>query len=119
VVTAADVEVLRQLGLINQGLNLEPVIGSMLFAGVLVSILAGYLWFLRPRLAKSAEMAIITSVIIAVGILAGDTLASVSAVSYFVVPTTVMLVTALVDNGLGLVLAGVMSLAIAVCLAPT
>lgn len=114
VVTAADMDVLRQLGLLDNGFDPGPVIGSLLFSAALVVVLAGYLWVLRKKLAQSPEVAILTSLIVVVGLLAADTLSGVQAVSYLVVPTSVMLVTALIDTGLGLVMAGMMSLAITV-----
>ncbi len=111
---AADIEVLRQLGLLDRGFNAGPVVGSMIVAAAFVGIMASYLWVLRRRLAESPELAIIASLVTVVGLLAADTLAGIPAVSYLVVPTAVMLITALIDNGLGLVMAGLLALAIAV-----
>lgn len=112
VVTPADITVLRQLGLLDQGINLEPVVGSMVFAAAVVGLLAGYLWFLRRKLVESVAVSIITGVVTILGLLAADTLSSIPGLSYLVVPTAAIMVTALVDSGLGLVISGVLSVAI-------
>ncbi|MHB1952742.1 MAG: HD family phosphohydrolase [Sulfobacillus sp.] len=113
VVTATDVNVLRELGLLDQGFNPGPIIGSALFSAVIVALVAGYLWFLRRRQAESQSVALITGVILVVAVLAADTMAGFSALNYLIVPTAAIMVSTLVDTGLGLVVTGLLSLSIA------
>ncbi len=114
VVTPADVEVLRQLGLLNQGLDLGPVLGSIIFATALVALIGGYFWFLKRKLLDSWRVVAMTGLITVVGLAAADTLSAVPGLSYLVVPTAAIMITALVDSGLGLVIAGILALAVAV-----
>ncbi len=113
-VTPADMEVLRQLGLVNQGWDIGPVLGSMVFVTAMVAIIAGYFWFLRRRLIDSWRVSAMTGLILVVAVAAADALSGVPGLSYLVVPTTAIMVTALIDSGLGLVVAGIVALSTAV-----
>lgn len=114
VVTPADIEVLRQLGLLNQGFDVGPIIGSMIFATAIVALVGGYLWYLRRKFLESWRVIAMIGLIMVVAFAAADTLSAVPGLSYLMVPTAAIMVTALVDSGLGLVMAGVLALAIAV-----
>lgn len=114
VVTPADIEVLSQLGLLNRGLDLGPILGSMIFVTAVVALVGGYFWYLRRKLLGSWRVAAVTGLIMVVGVAAADMLNDVPGLSYLVVPTVAIMVTALVDSGLGLVIAGVMALAVSV-----
>lgn len=113
-VTPGDMEVLRQLGLLDQGLDLGPVLGSMIFATAIVAVVGGYFGFMRRQLLESWRLSAMTALILVVSLGACAALGSVTALSYLVVPTAAIMVTALVDSGLGLVLAGVLAMAVAV-----
>lgn len=113
-VTPADMEVLRQLGLVNQGWDIGPVFGSMVFVTAMVAIIAGYFWFLRRRLIDSWRVTAMTGLILVVAVAAADALSGVPGLSYLVVPTAAIMVTALIDSGLGLVVAGTVALSTAV-----
>lgn len=114
VVTAADISVLRQLGLLNQGWDIGPIVGSMIFVSAIVALVAGYFWFLRRKLLDNWRVAGMTGLIMVVAIAAADALSGVPGLSYLVVPTAAIMVTALVDAGLGLVMSGILALAIVV-----
>lgn len=113
-VTPADMEVLSQLGLLNQGWDIGPVLGSMIFVTALVALVAGYFWFIRRKLMDSWRVTAMTGLIMVVAVGAADALSGVPGLSYLIVPTAAIMVTALVDAGLGLLMAGVLALAIAV-----
>lgn len=113
VVTVSDINVLRELGLLDQGFDPGPILGSALFSGVMVALMAAYLWVLRRKQAESQSVALITGVIVIVAVLAADTLSSLSVLDYLIVPTAAIMISALVDTGLGLVVAGLLSLAVA------
>lgn len=110
-VTPADIEVLRQLGLLNRGWDLGPILGAMIFVTAVVALVAGYFWYLRRKLLESWRVAAMTGLIMVVGVAAMDALSGVPGLSYLVVPTTAIMVTALVDAGLGLVMSGILALA--------
>jgi putative nucleotidyltransferase with HDIG domain len=114
VITPADMDVLRQLDLLSQGWDLGPIVGSMVFVTAAVALVAGYFWFLRRQLLENWRIATMTGLILVVGVGAADALSAVPGLSYLVVPTVAIMVTALVDAGLGLVVAGVLAMATAV-----
>lgn len=114
VVTAGDINVLRQVGLLDQGLNLGPIVGSLVFAAVLVGLNAGYLWIFHRKTLETKPVAIITGLVLVVALAAADILAVWPALGYLIVPTAAMMLTTLLDAGMGLVMAGVLSVAIAV-----
>lgn len=113
VVTPADIQVLHQLGLLDEGFNPGPIVGSLLFGAAAVGLLVGYLWFLRRSQVKSLQVALMTGIVMVVGLAVADTMSGVPGLSYLVVPTSAIMLTALVDSGLGLVMAGVMALSVA------
>lgn len=113
-VTPADITVLRQLGLLNQGWDIGPVLGSMIFVTAVIALVAGYFWFLRKKLLDSWRIVAMTGLIMVVAVAAADALSGVPGLSYLVVPAAAIMVTALVDSGLGLVMSGALALAIAV-----
>ncbi len=113
-VTPADVEVLKQLGLLNQGLDLGPILGSVIFATAVLALIGGYFWYLRRKLLSSWRVVAMTALILVIGLAAADSLSGVPVLSYLVVPTAAIMITALVDSGLGLVMAGVLALSVAV-----
>ncbi|NMP23014.1 HD family phosphohydrolase [Sulfobacillus harzensis] len=113
-VTPADIQVLKQLGLLNRGIDFDPILGSIIFATAVVGLIGGYLWFLRRKLVESWRVVAMTGLIMVVGLAAADSLSGVPVLSYLVVPTAAIMMTALVDSGLGLVMAGVLALAVAV-----
>lgn len=113
VVTPADVKVLQELGLLNQGFNPAPVLGSALVSLMLVALMAGYLWFLKRPLLNSLSSTIITGIIFTVSLIVADIMKNLPALNYLVVPTAAIMVTALVDSGLGLVMSGVLALSMA------
>ncbi|MCL4351884.1 MAG: HDIG domain-containing protein [Firmicutes bacterium] len=113
VVTVSDINVLRELGLLDQGFDPGPILGSALFSGVMVALMAAYLWVLRRKQAESQSVALISGVVMIVAVLAADTLSSLSVLDYLIVPTAAIMISALVDTGLGLVVAGLLSLAVA------
>ncbi len=110
-VTPADIEVLRQLGLLNQGWDLGPVLGSMIFVSAAIALVGGYFWFLRRKLLDSWRVTAMTGLVLVVGVAAIDALSGMAGLDYLVVPTAAIMVTALVDAGLGLVVSGVLALA--------
>lgn len=114
VVTPGDMEVLRQLGLLSQGWDAGPIIGSMIFVTAAVALVGGYFWFLRRPLLENWRITTMTGLILVVGVGAADVLSGVPGLSYLVVPTVAIMVTALVDAGLGLVMSGVLAMATAV-----
>lgn len=113
VITPADIKVLQELGLLDQGFNPAPVIGSALLSFVLVALIAGYLWFLRRQTLLSLPATIITGLIFTTSLIGADIVKNLPALSYLVVPTAAIMVTALVDSGLGMVMAGVLALGVA------
>ncbi|WP_053961008.1 HD family phosphohydrolase [Sulfobacillus thermosulfidooxidans] len=113
VVTPADIKVLQELGLLDQGFNPAPVVGSALVSLVLVALLSGYLWFLKRPLLNSLPSTIITGIIFTASLIAADVMKGLPALNYLVVPTAAIMVTALVDSGLGMVMAGVLALGMA------
>ncbi|MCY0879137.1 MAG: HDIG domain-containing protein [Firmicutes bacterium] len=114
VVTPADIEMLRQMGLLDQGLDLGPVLGSMIFVTSVMVLVGGYFWFLRRQLLNSRRIVAMTGLVLVVATALADLLSGVPGLSYLVVPTAAIIITALVDAGLGVVMAGVLSLAVAV-----
>ncbi|MCY0865939.1 MAG: HDIG domain-containing protein [Sulfobacillus sp.] len=114
VVTPGDIAVLRQLGLLDQGFNPAPILGSMIFSAALVALMAGYLVFLRRAFLDSWKISVMVGLILVVGLLAADTLEAVPGLSYLVVPAAAIMTTALSDAGLGLVMSGILAMAIAV-----
>ncbi len=113
VVTPTDIKVLKELGLLNQGFDPAPVLGSALVSLVLVALLGGYLWFLKRSLLESRGATIITGIIFTVSLIAADVMKGLPALNYLVVPTAAIMVTALVDSGLGMVMSGVLALGMA------
>ena len=114
VVTQADISMLRQMGLLNEGWDLGPILGSMIFVAAIVALVGGYFWFLRRPLLDSWRVAVMTGLILVVSVGAADALSGVPGLDYLVVPTAAIMVTALVDAGLGLVMAGALALSISV-----
>ncbi len=112
-VTGNDIRVLRELGLLSRGINVAPYAGSLLLSGVLVGILGGYVWFQRRGLLQETTQVAVTGAILVVFLLGSDLLKNFSVVSYLMVPTAAVMVAVLYDSGLGMILAGVLSLAIA------
>ncbi len=113
VVTPTDMKVLEELGLLNRGFDPAPVLGSALISLVLVALLGGYLWFLKRPLFESRASVIITGIIFTASLLAADVMKGLPALNYLVVPTAAIMVSALVDSGLGMVISGVLSLGVA------
>ncbi len=113
VVTPADIKVLQELGLLAQGFDPAPILGSALLSFVLVATVGGYLWFLRRQTLTSLPATIITGLIFTASLIGADIVKGLPALSYLVVPTAAIMVTALVDSGLGLVMAGVLALGVA------
>ncbi|CAB1129622.1 Membrane protein containing HD superfamily hydrolase domain, YQFF ortholog [Candidatus Hydrogenisulfobacillus filiaventi] len=113
-VTPADIAVLKELGLLDQGFDPAPFLGSAMLAGVLTAILGGYFWFFRRNVLQTRGLTIITGIITVLALIGSQTLSSVPALSDLVVPAAAIMVAELVDTGLGLVLAGVLALSIAV-----
>lgn len=114
VVTPGDISVLQSLGLLDDGFDIGPIVGSMIFATAVIVLVGGYFWFIRRQLLDSWRVAVITALIIVVGLAAADTLSGVPGLSYLVVPSAAIMVTALVEPGLGLVVAGMLALSVAV-----
>ncbi len=112
-VTANDIRVLRELGLLSRGINVAPYAGSLLLSAVLVGILGGYLWFQRRGLLQETTEVAATGAIFVLFLLGSDLLKNFSVVSYLMVPTAAVMIAVLYDAGLGMILAGVLSLAIA------
>ena len=113
VVTATDVNVLKELGLLNQGFNPGPIIGAALFSAVMVSLIGAYFWLLRRSQAENVSVALITGVILVASVIAADAMSGLGVLNYLVVPTAAIMVSALVDTGIGVVVTGILSLAIA------
>lgn len=113
-VTAGDIQVLRELDLLDQGLDPGPILGSMLFAALLVGMLGGYLWLLRRSLLQREALAVIGGIALVAGLVAADGLSRLPMLDYLIVPAVAMLVATMVDAGLGLLTVGVLSLAMAV-----
>ncbi len=113
VVTPADIKVLQELGLLDRGFNPAPILGSALLSLVLVALLGAYLWFLRRSALTSLPATIITGLIFMVALIGADVIKGLPALSYLLVPTAAIMVTALVDSGLGMVMAGVLALGVA------
>lgn len=114
VVTPGDIEVLKQLGLLDQGWDIGPVIGSMIFVTAMLAVIGGYLWYLKRKLIDSWRVVGMTGLILVLSVIAADVIGGVAGLSYLVVATTAIMLTALVEPGLGLVAAGVLALVIAV-----
>ncbi len=114
VVTPGDITVLKQLGLLDQGFAVGPIVGSMIFVTAVVALVGAYFWYLRRKLLGSWRVAAMAGLIMVLGVAAADSLSGVPGLSYLVVPTAAIMVTALVDSGLGLVIAGILALAISV-----
>ena len=113
VVTATAVNVLKELGLLNQGFNPGPIIGAALFSAVMVSLIGAYFWLLRRSQAENVSVALITGVILVASVIAADAMSGLGVLNYLVVPTAAIMVSALVDTGIGVVVTGILSLAIA------
>ncbi len=113
VVTPTDIKVLQELGLLNRGFDPAPVLGSALVALVLVSLLGGYLWFIKRPIFESRASTIITGIIFTASLVAADVMKGLPALNYLVVPTAAIMVSALVDSGLGMVVSGVLALGVA------
>ncbi|MCY0882026.1 MAG: HDIG domain-containing protein, partial [Firmicutes bacterium] len=114
VVTASNVQVLKELGLLNQGIDVEPLLGSALIAAVIVAAVAGYGWFLRRPWVRSTGLSLITAIVVVTGLIVADIVAPFSPLSYLIVPTAAMMLAALVDAGLGIMVSGLLALSIAV-----
>lgn len=114
-VTQADINVLKELGLLDRGLNPGPFVGSALFAALLVALLGGYLWYFRPTVVRSQPaLLFITGIVTVVALIGSEALVNLPLLNYLVVPTAAMMTATLVDAGLGMVLAGILGLAMAV-----
>ncbi|MBX5466796.1 MAG: HDIG domain-containing protein [Firmicutes bacterium] len=113
-VTAADIQVLKELDLLDQGFDPGPIAGSLLFGALMVGVLAVYLWLFRRALLEREGLALMAGLLLVAGLIAADALSGLSVLDYLVVPTVAMLVAAMVDSGLGLLMAGVLALALAV-----
>lgn len=113
-VTAADIQVLKELGLLDKGFDPGPILGALLYSAILVGVLAAYVWYLRRTLLSRPATLVIAGILLVVGLVGAELLNSVPFLSYLVVPTVVMMVAALVDAGLGLVVAAILALSIAV-----
>lgn len=113
VVTATDINVLQELGLLNQGFNPGPILGSALFSAVIVSLIGAYFWLMRRSQAENGSVALITGVILVASVIVADAMSGLGVLNYLVVPTAAIVISALVDTGIGVVVTGVLALAIA------
>jgi hypothetical protein len=110
-VSNSDIRVLRELGLLNQGINLAPYAGSLALSAMLVGILGGYLWFQRRSLLQEGAQIATTGAILVFSLLGARLLGGFSEVSYLMVPTAAIMAAVLYDAGLAMILAGVLALA--------
>ncbi len=110
-VTPNDIRILREVGLLEDGVNPAPYVGSVLLSAMLIGVLSAYLWFQRRRLLQEDSQIVFTGAILVLSLIASLLLSGISAVTYLVVPTAAIMVAVLYDSGLGIVLAGVLSLA--------
>lgn len=113
VVTATDINVLNELGLLNQGFNPGPILGSALFSAAIVSLIGAYFWLMRRSQAENVSVALITGVILVASVIVADAMSGLAVLNYLVIPTAAIVISALVDTGIGVVVTGVLALAIA------
>ena len=113
VVTATDINVLKELGLLNQGFNPGPILGSALFSAVIVSLISAYFWLMRRSQAENISVALITGVILVASVIVADAMSGLGVLNYLVIPTAAIVISALVDTGIGVVVTGVLALSIA------
>lgn len=109
VVTEADIQLLKELGLLGQGFDPAPLAGGLLFGLIIVAALAGYLYEFRRPLLGDMPPLLITSIVTVVALLAAETL-SLPGADFVIVPAATVMVAALVDPGLAIVAAGVLAL---------
>jgi putative nucleotidyltransferase with HDIG domain len=109
-VTAADIALLQQLGLLNDGFDPAPLAGGLLFAVVAVGALAGYLWGFRRRLLTQPATLVIAGSMMAAAVIACAALSMVPGADYVIVPTAAITIAALADSGLAVVCTGVLAL---------
>lgn len=110
VVTQSDIQLLQELGLLNQGFDPGPLVGGLLFALVMVGSLAAYLWGFRRSLLTETPSLVITGIVVVVSLVAAEALSSVPASEYVIVPAAAIMLAALVDAGVATVVIGVLAL---------
>lgn len=110
-VTPNKIRVLKELGLLENGFDPVPYVGALLFSAVMVGVVAAYLWFQRRSAVLERSPTGLVGAILVLALAGSGLLAAFPAVSYLMVPTAAIMVAVLYDTGLGLVVAGVLSLA--------
>jgi putative nucleotidyltransferase with HDIG domain len=110
VVSPGQVELLRELGLLNRGFDPGPLVGGLLFALVAVGALAAYVWGFRRQLLTSTSSLIISGAVLVAAVVAAESLTQVPGADFVIVPTVAITIAALVDTGLAVVVTGILAL---------
>jgi putative nucleotidyltransferase with HDIG domain len=110
IVTPADIQLLKELGLLGQGFDPAPLVGGLLFALVIVAALGAYLYTFQRSLLDQLSRLLIAGILVVAALLAAKTL-NWPGTDYVIVPAATVMVGALVNPGLAIIVAGTLALA--------
>jgi putative nucleotidyltransferase with HDIG domain len=112
VVTPSDYQLLKELGLLNQGFDPWPLVGGLVASLVLVGALAAFFWHFRRWFLKETAPVVLTGLVIVVALVAAEALSGLPGAGDVIVPTAAIMLAALVDTAVATVATALLALSI-------